>query len=163
MVALLRNHVRSTGRGLMRRAEGQRRGWTLMFAIMPPSSCSRMWQWYRSAGDAILEERHDQLHFTGPAVSGERNVDGVHHLADVDPFTVAFGDEKVRLMNVEHVMFPGDVPHRPLLDIANLRHRVVPVGGPLLAVDEERVAVRRLREGNHPAADDSLVAEHRSS
>ena len=56
--ALLRNHVQSTRQGPMRRAEGQRRGRTLMFAIMPPSSCSRMWQWYtnlpamRSSGTA---------------------------------------------------------------------------------------------------------------
>jgi hypothetical protein len=47
---------------------------------------------HESARDAMLEEWHDELDFAWTAVCGERYIDGVHHLADVVPFTVASGD-----------------------------------------------------------------------
>jgi hypothetical protein len=55
-------------------------------------------------------------------------------------------------MNVEDVVLAGDVADRPFLDVADLRHRVIPIRRPLLAVDEERVAVCGFREGGSSGA-----------
>jgi hypothetical protein len=66
-------------------------------------------------GDAVLEERHHQPDLASPPVSGMRDIDAVHHLADVPCFVVAVDDEKVCLVDVENVVLAADVAHRPFL------------------------------------------------
>ena len=94
-----------------------------------------------AAGDAILQERHDELDLARLTIPGIRHVDRVHHPPDIVLLTVGLDYEEVSLVDVEHMVLSSDVAHRPLLDVTHLRHRVVTIGRPLFSVEIERIAI----------------------
>ena len=96
---------------------------------------------HEPSGDAVFQERHDQLDCTGRAISGVWHIDRIEDAEEIGLFAVGRRHEKIQLVDVEYVMLAGDIANRPFLDIADLGDGVVAIGGPLLAINVKRIAV----------------------